>query len=101
MIKGLIIETNEQPEIIDFEPELDVMRELVAGDIQEVYPFDDSVVLICNENGKNYNLPKNRHIKEINDTIYGAFLIIGDDGGEDYISLTNEQISYYKNLFSL
>lgn len=99
MIKGLIVEVGEQPEIIELDSSLEVLMELAGGYIQEVYPYDDSVVLICNENGKLMHLPKNRYIDEIDDTIHGDFLILGNDGSEDYTSLTDEQITYYTELF--
>lgn len=99
MIKALIIEPNLSPEIIHLDTDLNNLQELVCGNIQEVYPFDDNVCLICNENGKDIGLEENRCINELGYSIYGTFLIVGDNNEEDYVSLTEEQIEKYKELY--
>ena len=36
---------------------LEAMQGIVGGHLQAVYPFRDEVALVCNEEGKNLNLP--------------------------------------------
>lgn len=101
MIRGLIIEPNEEPEIIELNPDLETLQQLVSGLYQEVYPFNDNVVLLCNELGRKIQLLRNRYIPELSETLYGTFLLLGDDGAEEYISLTDEQVRSYMDIFSL
>lgn len=60
---------------------------------------DDSVVLICNEEGKINGSKYNRDIGY--DIIAGTFIIVREnpDDGEDR-SLTDEQIEKYKERFN-
>ena len=98
-IKGLLIKPYELPEEIEIDNTLEAKQEIVGGYIECVYlPNDDSVVLICNEEGKLLGLPFNRDIGQ--DIIAGPFIIVGDDPeiGEDR-SLTDEQIKKYQNVF--
>ncbi len=38
----------------------ETLQAAVGGDIQAVYPYEDPVALICNEEGKLMGLPLNR-----------------------------------------
>ena len=38
----------------------EILQAAVGGDIQAVYPYEDPVALICNEEGKLLGLPLNR-----------------------------------------
>ena len=61
-------------------------------------PNDDSIVLICNEEGKINGMKLNRDIGH--DIIAGPFLILGDDyENGDFKSLTDDQILRYKMRF--
>ena len=40
------------------------MQKFVGGHIQAVYPFDDPVALVCNEEGKLLGLPMNRALTD-------------------------------------
>ena len=74
----------------------------VDGDIEAVYPFEDSVGVICNEEGKLRGLPANRALRDedghIYDVIAGSFLVVGL-GEEDFCSLSAEQIDKFEALF--
>ena len=99
-IKVLLVKPNEIPEEIEIENTLEAKQKIVGGYIEQAYlPNDDSVVLICNEEGKISGMPLNRYIGH--DIIAGPFLIVGDDyeNGE-YISLTEQQIKKYKEVFN-
>ena len=58
---------------------------------------DENVALICNEEGKCIGLPLNRDIGH--DIIAGNFILVGDDGCGEDLSLTDEQIEKYKKRF--
>ena len=98
-IKCLLVEPNKLPEEIEIKKELKEYQRMVGGLIEQAYlPFDDSVVIICNEEGKINNMELNRDIGH--DIIAGPFLIVGDDyENADFKSLTEEQILRYKMIF--
>lgn len=67
-----------------------------------VYPFDDPVGLIMNEEGKIEGLPLNRALRdeqgELYDIIVGDFLVVGLTE-DDFGSLTPEQLDKFEKLF--
>lgn len=102
-IKVVLVEPNKKAVVTEIESTLGGMQEVVGGLIEAIYPFDDNVALICNEEGKIMSLPANRAIrmegeKEIFDIIAGTFFIAGLEG-EHFISLTKPQIEKYWNKF--
>ncbi len=99
-IKCLLVEPNKLPKEIEIKKELEEYQRLVGGWIEEVYlPFDDDIVIICNEEGKINGMELNRDIGR--DIIAGPFLIVGDDyDNADFKSLTQEQVDKYKLFFN-
>lgn len=99
MINVLIVEPNELPYEKEIPNTLEAKQEIVGGYIECTSLLDDdSVSIICNEEGKINGLPLNRCIGH--DIIAGTFIIAGDDyeNGE-FKSLTDEQIKKYKERF--
>ena len=82
--------------------ELEDLQHEVGGYIEAVYPYDDPVALICNDEGKIQGLPLNRALRdedgEIYDVIAGPFLVVGltDD---DFGSLSEELITKFSDKF--
>ena len=81
---------------------LEAKQAFVGGYIQAVYPFDDPVAIVCNEEGKINGMEPCRALfdegGEIYDIVVGPFLICGlDDDG--FISLTKEQQEQYLAMF--
>lgn len=103
-MKVLVVEPYTPPYVKDMENSLEAMQQTVGGYIQCFYPFDDDVVIICDEEGKiNGSLP-NREILDENgeriDVVFGTFFI-AREGEEDFQSLTDEQLKTYSEMFSL
>lgn len=98
-LKCLLVEPYELPKEIEIDNTLEAKQKLVGGYIEQAFlPKDDSVVLICNEEGKINGMKPNRDIGH--DIIFGPFLIVGNDyENGDYKSLTLEQILNYKIRF--
>lgn len=48
---------------------------MVGGPIQALYPWEEPVAIVCNDEGKNMGLPLNR-VLENYDIIAGAFLSV-------------------------
>ena len=73
---------------------------MVGGTVQAIYPFDDPVALLCNDDGKLLGLPMNRALHESSDIICGSFAIAGaPPGASNFTSLTEEQIQRYTKRF--
>ena len=96
-IRILVVEPNKEPYKKKIPHTLEDMQRVVGGLIEFV-ELEYNVDLICNEEGKIYNLPMNRAIQ--NDIVTGTFFIAGQHNGET-ISLSKKQIKRYKNIFKL
>lgn len=81
---------------------LEAKQAFVGGYIQAVYPFDDEVAIICNDEGKLLGLELNRALYDEQDNIYdviaGLFLVCGVNGDE-FVSLTPEQQEKYLAMY--
>ena len=60
----LKVESQKAPERIGISGDLEFMQEIVGGSIQAIYPFDEPIALICNEEGKLDGLPLNRSLRD-------------------------------------
>lgn len=99
----LVVEPEHKPEVREINDSLKEMQGIVGGLIQPIY-LDDSVVLICNDEGKLMNLPANRGLRDENgqmcDIIFGTFFLCGAPADSDHFtSLTPEQIERYRERF--
>lgn len=101
-MKVLMVQPGEIPHETDIEPGLESLQAAVDGPIQAVYPYEDPVALICNEEGKFLGLPLNRALRddtgEIYDIIAGNFLITGL-GEESFSDLPPDLLEKYKEQF--
>ena len=99
-MKVLFVEAGKSPVEKEIPDSLESMQELVGGTIEAIYPFDDPVALICNEEGKLLNLPMCRSLHEAEDIICGSFFICGaPTDSENFTSLTPEQLKRYEERF--
>ena len=100
-MKVLVVEPQKPCRVQEIESLAD-MQQLVGGDIEAVYPFQELVAVVCNADGKALGLPMNRPLLDKDylpyDIIRGTFFVAGL-GQEDFISLTDEQIQRYKSLY--
>ena len=98
----LIVEPEKVPYVKEIDPGLRSLQSEVEGWIQAVYPFDDPVALICNDEGKLMGLPLNRALRDdhgqIYDVVAGTFLITGLSE-DDFASLSPELIAKYEKRF--
>lgn len=75
------------------------MQAIVGGHIQAIYPFEDHVALVCNEDGIGLQLEFNRMIPERQyGGVFGTFFICAIEG-ENFASLSPEQMKTYKKRF--
>lgn len=104
MITALIVEPNAVPYVKKIAQDWRSLREIVGGPIEGIYPFEDSVSIVCNEEGKVLGLAPNRALFGSDghpyDMIAGTFLIVGaEEDKETYSSLSDEMIRKYSDLF--
>ena len=74
---------------------LDEMQATVGGLIQAIYPYEEQVAIVCNEEGLLHGLEFNRSVPGGYGGVVGAFFICGL-GEEDFCSLTPEQMEKYR-----
>ena len=105
-MRVVIVEPGKVPYETEIDPGLKSMQEVVGGLIQAIYPYDEPIALICNDEGKLQGLPYNRALRdpktrEIYDTVAGTFFLCGApaDSG-DFASLSDEQVALCKKLFA-
>ena len=103
-MRVLVVEPERRPEVREIDDSLKAMQEIVGGYIQPIYPFDDPVALVCNDEGKLMNLPANRGLRDkdgpIYDIVSGTFFLCGAPADSDHFtSLTPEQIEQYQERF--
>lgn len=101
-IKVLVVEPMTPCRVQEISTGLESMQAIVGGYIEEVTPFTDPVAIVCNEEGKMLGLPFNRPLVDRHglpyDILCGTFLIAGVEG-EHFVSLTDDQIRCYKELY--
>lgn len=102
LIQIVLCEPRKKARIATIKNTLASLQEIVGGYIEAVYPFDDPVAIICNEEGKINGLELNRTLRDEHGAVYdilaGTFLIVGL-GEENFTSLTSEYREKYRNLF--
>ena len=103
-MKILIVEPQKPPYCKDISGTLEELQAIVGGYIQAIYPFDEPIALVCNEEGKLIGLPPNHLLCDksgrVYDMICGTFFIVGL-GAEDFISLTDDAIKKYRQYFRI
>lgn len=101
-MRVVVVEPQKKPRVQHIDGSLEGMQAVVGGLIQAIYPYDDDVALICNEEGKILGLAPNRLVfgedGNLLDVICGTFFIAGV-GVEEFCSLTQEKSTKYIRLF--
>lgn len=101
-MKTIIVPPGERPRLEEIQSDLESLQKAVGGIIQVLYPFEDAIGIICNEEGKMIGLPLNRALRDesgnIYDVIAGTFLVAGLTE-EDFGDLSSEQIEKYMKQF--
>lgn len=101
-IKVVLLEPEKLAKTVKIDASLEGMQAIVGGLIEAAYYFDEEVALVCNEEGKVTGLPLNRAIYDSNknmiDIVAGPCFIC-DCSGENFGSLSDEQLKRYKEQF--
>jgi len=59
-ITCIVVDFERKPKIVKIEKSLEAYQAAVGGYIEVLYPFTDSVGIVCNEEGKMLHLAPNR-----------------------------------------
>ena len=100
----LVIEPGGRPEVREIDDSLKTMQQIVGGYIQAIYPFEEPVALVCNDEGKLMDLLANRGLRnkdgQMYDIVFGTFFLCGAPADSDHFtSLTEDQIEQYRKMF--
>ena len=99
----LVVEPGKSPHEAEIGEKLEAMQKVVGGMIEAVYPYEDLVALVVNEEGKLEGMPLNRALRDGNGQIYdimsGTFFICGLSE-DNFASLTPALMEKYKEKFA-
>ena len=103
-MRVIVVEPKKKPMVQDVGSGLESIQKIVGGPIEAVYPFDEPVALICNEEGKLLNLPLNRALRDdegnVYDIISGTFFVCAAPPNSDHFAgLTDQQVKTYMERF--
>ena len=77
----LKIAPGQYPQQVEIDNDLKALQQAVGGSIGASYPFEDSVAIVYNDDGKLMGLPLNRALWDedglMYDVIAGTFLVVG------------------------
>lgn len=91
-----------EPNYLPYEKEINGHEEeqaLVGGLIDVIYPFDEDVGIVCNDEGILLGLPFNRSVPGGYGGVFGTFFVCGLTE-DSFCSLTPEQMEKYKQFFA-
>lgn len=102
-IKVIMLQPGKLAKAVEIDASLEGMQRAVGGGlIEPVYPFDEEVCLVCNEEGKINGMRPNRALydedHEMIDIICGPAFIC-DCSGENFGSLSDTQLEKYGKQF--
>ena len=96
-MKILVCEPHKRPYVKEIEHTLENLQQVVGGYIQALYPFDDGVAIVANEEALLIGLEPNRAVERYG-IIFGTFFICGLTA-DDFTGLTDEQIERYELFY--
>ena len=90
-----------EPGYTPYEKEINGLHEMqavVGGYIEAIYPYEELVAIVCNEEGLINGLPFNRSVEGGYGGVFGTFFVCGL-GEESFDSLNPEQMKHFKDKF--
>ena len=95
---GYLPYEKEISETLNADEHLHALQEIVGGWIEAIYPYDEEVAIVCNEEGLINGLPFNRSVPGGYGGVFGTFFICGL-GEEDFCSLPPKLMERFKKEF--
>jgi len=95
-MKILIVEPDKRPRVAEIEHTLEAMQDVVGGYIQAIYPWDDPVALVCDDEGLLKDAPFNRLVTP-STAVFGTFFVCGlcED---NFVDLPEAMIEKYEQV---
>ena len=97
LLAVVFVEPHKKPVVRKIRNEYEDISHAVGGLIEHIYQ-EDGTILVANEESKLLGMDGNRRIYDGKSILAGPFFVVGDDG-EDYRSLTEEEIKRYMERF--
>ena len=98
----LLVKPGMYPQAVQIGSELEDLQKAVGGDIEAVYPYNEPVALIVNDEGKLNGSELNRALRDnegqIYDIVAGDFLVVGL-GEENFASLSPQLMEKFEKEF--
>ena len=92
---GYLPYEKEIPDTLTDDEHLRALQEIVGGWIEAIYPYDEEVAIVCNEEGLINGLPFNRSVPGGYGGVFGTFFICGL-GEDNFCSLPPELMERFK-----
>ena len=102
-ITVILVEPGKEPRLLKVALGPESLQREVEGYIESIYPFDDPVAILVDEEGILKCKPFNRAIRDRHGNmlrLYGKFLVVGV-GRSNFASLTSELVQKYIDFFKL
>ncbi len=103
-INVLVVEPGKKPYTKEISSGLSSFQYEVGGYIQAIYPYEEPVAIVCDEEAKLAGKELNRVLRDKNGTIYdviaGTFLVVGLSE-EDFSSLSPPHMKMFKDRFAI
>ena len=97
LLAVVFVEPHKKPVVRKLRNEYEDISRAVGGLIEHIYQ-EDGTILVANEESKLLGMDGNRRLNDGKSILAGPFFVVGDDG-EDYRSLTEEEIKKYMERF--
>ena len=98
----LLVKPGMYPQAVQIGSELEDLQKAVGGEIEAVYPYNEPVALIVNDEGKLNGSELNRALRDndgqIYDIVAGDFLVVGL-GEENFASLSPQLMEKFEKEF--
>lgn len=95
LLRIVYVEPHKEPFVAEVQDDLKMLQKAVGGMIEPIYTGDGTII-VGNDEAKLLGLEGNRHFYD--DILTGPFFVCGD-AGENFRSLTDEEVTTYMTLF--
>lgn len=96
---GYLPYEKEIPDTLNADEHLRALQEIVGGWIEAIYPYDEEVAIVCNEEGLINGLPFNRSVPGGYGGVFGTFFICGL-GEDTFCSLPPDLMERFKSEYA-
>ena len=90
-----------EPGMLPYEKEINGLHEMqavVGGYIEAIYPYEEMVAIVCNDEALLMDVPFNRSVEGGYGGVFGTFFVCGLSE-DNFCSLTPEQMDFFKEKF--